>query len=113
MSTGTDTIEARNELRTAPTDQFGIIFNGPNAPLEYKKLPMPQMQPDEILVKVLFTGVCHSDYHIWKGDWKKPAKRPLIGGHEGVGVVKAIGNKVSLLSGFQVGGHVAFEVLSK
>jgi len=35
--------------------------------------------------------VCHTDLHARKGDWPSPAKLPLIGGHEGVGHVVAIG----------------------
>lgn len=37
------------------------------------------------------TGVCHTDLHAAMGDWPVPAKTPLIGGHEGVGDVVAIG----------------------
>lgn len=44
-----------------------------------------------MLVRVLFTGVCHSDLHALQGDWPFPPKLPLIGGHEGAGVVVALG----------------------
>ncbi|KAI0792334.1 GroES-like protein [Abortiporus biennis] len=50
-----------------------------------------QLAPGECLVKLECTGVCHTDLHAAKGDWPIPAKTPLIGGHEGVGIVVAIG----------------------
>ncbi|KAG6825685.1 hypothetical protein H0H87_008912, partial [Tephrocybe sp. NHM501043] len=50
-----------------------------------------ELQPGECLVKIEYTGVCHSDLHIQKGDWRKKSILPLIGGHEAVGRVMAIG----------------------
>ncbi len=50
-----------------------------------------ELKPGECLVKLEYSGVCHSDLHIKKGDWGLIPKVPLIGGHEGVGVVVAIG----------------------
>jgi len=50
-----------------------------------------ELKPGECLVKLEYSGVCHSDLHIAKGDWGFAPKVPLIGGHEGVGVVVAIG----------------------
>lgn len=41
--------------------------------------------------QVLYTGVCHSDLHALQGDWPAPTKLPLIGGHEGAGIVVALG----------------------
>ncbi|KAJ3557202.1 hypothetical protein NP233_g11803 [Leucocoprinus birnbaumii] len=38
------------------------------------------------------TGVCHTDLHAAMGDWPVPPKTPLIGGHEGVGDIVAIGH---------------------
>lgn len=37
------------------------------------------------------SGACHSDLHAALGDWPVPPRLPLIGGHEGVGIVVAIG----------------------
>ncbi|TDL22863.1 mannitol-1-phosphate dehydrogenase [Rickenella mellea] len=49
------------------------------------------LAPGECLVKMECTGVCHTDLHAKKGDWPIPPMSPLIGGHEGVGEVVAIG----------------------
>ncbi|GLB34537.1 putative alcohol dehydrogenase GroES-like domain [Lyophyllum shimeji] len=50
-----------------------------------------ELAPGECLVKVEYSGVCHSDLHIKKGDWARKPILPLIGGHEAVGRVVAIG----------------------
>ena len=49
-----------------------------------------------VAVDIKATGVCHSDLHIVNGDW--PADRPLVLGHEGAGVVTAVGEGVSELA---------------
>jgi len=50
-----------------------------------------ELKPNEALVKVMYTGVCHTDLHAMLGDWPLTHKDPLIGGHEGAGYVVAIG----------------------
>ncbi len=59
--------------------------------------------PEEMLVKMAFAGLCHSDEHVRKGDFTEAAL-PMVCGHEGSGVVEAVGDKVR---GFEVGDHVA------
>lgn len=50
-----------------------------------------ELKPGECLIKMHCTGVCHTDLHAAMGDWPVPPKTPLIGGHEGVGDIVAIG----------------------
>jgi len=60
----------------------------------YSDVPVKQpdqLKPGECLIKMHCTGVCHTDLHAAMGDWPIPAKIPLIGGHEGVGDIVAIG----------------------
>jgi len=54
-----------------------------------------ELAPGECLVKLSCTGVCHTDLHAALGDWPLSAKTPLIGGHEGVGEVVAIGSNTA------------------
>ncbi len=61
------------------------------APLEIEEVPIPDVAPGQILVKVFATGVCHTDLHAVDGDWPVKPNLPLIPGHEGVGVVAAVG----------------------
>ncbi|KAF8888346.1 chaperonin 10-like protein [Infundibulicybe gibba] len=50
-----------------------------------------ELKPDECLIRLEYSGVCHSDLHIKKGDWGRDPILPLVGGHEGVGHVVAMG----------------------
>jgi S-(hydroxymethyl)glutathione dehydrogenase/alcohol dehydrogenase len=59
--------------------------------------------PQEVLVELHASGMCHSDEHIVTGDM--PFRLPCIGGHEGAGVVQQVGSQVSSL---QPGDHVVF-----
>lgn len=62
----------------------------------------------ELTVKLVASGMCHSDDHIAKGDLSA-AHIPLVGGHEGAGVVTAVGPNTN---GFEVGDHVVFSFLA-
>jgi S-(hydroxymethyl)glutathione dehydrogenase/alcohol dehydrogenase len=71
-----------------------------NAIIEEVDLNKPGF--NEVLVRLHASGVCHSDWHILKGDWGDRGF-PLILGHEGAGVVEAVGDGVSTP---KVGDHV-------
>ncbi|CCE83016.1 Piso0_002789 [Millerozyma farinosa CBS 7064] len=79
---------------TVPTKQKAVVFETNGGPLEYKEIPVPKPAPNEILIHVRYSGVCHTDLHAWKGDWPLPTKLPLVGGHEGAGEVVALGENV-------------------
>ncbi|KAF8137204.1 chaperonin 10-like protein [Boletus edulis] len=49
-----------------------------------------ELKPGQCLVKMIGTGVCHSDLHISRWDWPIEPVTPLVGGHEGVGEIVAI-----------------------
>ena len=85
---------------TIPKTQKGVIFYENGGPLEYKEIPVPTPKPNEILINVKYSGVCHTDLHAWKGDWPLATKLPLVGGHEGAGVVVAKGANVT---NFEIG----------
>src|SRR5437667_10387793 len=57
----------------------------------------------EVLVKTAATGVCHSDLHVVDGVGRFPLDRPIILGHEGAGVVEAVGADVTTV---RPGDHV-------
>ena len=63
-------------------------------PLTIEEVPVPEPGPDQILVRIAATGVCHTDLHAVKGDWPVRPKPPFIPGHEGVGTVAAVGRSV-------------------
>ena len=63
------------------------------SPLTLEELPDPVPGPDQVRVRVQVCGVCRTDLHVVEGDLP-PAKRPVIPGHEIVGVVDRVGREV-------------------
>jgi alcohol dehydrogenase, propanol-preferring len=67
------------------------------APLAIEQMPVPEPRPDQVVVRIAATGVCHTDLHAVKGDWPVKPTPPFIPGHEGVGVVAGVGRDVKRL----------------
>ena len=63
-------------------------------PLVIDEVAVPEPGPGQILVRIAATGVCHTDLHAVRGDWPVKPQPPFIPGHEGVGVVAALGSGV-------------------
>lgn len=68
-----------------------------NQPLEIKEVEIPKVSAGKVLVKVIATGVCHTDLHAMHGDWPIKPTVPFIPGHEGVGEVIEIGEGITHL----------------
>jgi propanol-preferring alcohol dehydrogenase len=71
-------------MRAAVVRQFG-------KPLTIEEVPIPTPGPGEVLIRIRATGVCHTDLHAADGDWPVKPSLPFIPGHEGAGVVAAVG----------------------
>lgn len=71
---------------------------------------MQKPGPDEVLINVKFSGVCHTDLHAMEGDWPLATKLPLVGGHEGAGVVVAKGELVE--DDIQIGDYAGIKWLN-
>ncbi len=65
--------------------------------LAIEEVPIPAPGPGEVLVKIVATGVCHTDLHAADGDWPVKPTPPFIPGHEGAGIVAAVGAGVTNL----------------
>lgn len=74
-----------------------------NAPWSVEEIELDEPKAGEVLVKLAASGMCHSDEHLVTGDL--PFGLPIIGGHEGAGVVEKVGEGVSWV---QPGDHVVF-----
>ena len=74
-----------------------------NTPWSVEEIDLDPPGPGEVLVKIAASGMCHSDEHLVTGDL--PFGLPIIGGHEGAGVVQEVGEGVSWLA---PGDHVVF-----
>lgn len=77
-------------------------FVGDGLPLAETQLPRPEPGPGEVVVEVRAAGLCHSDLHVLDGDFGFTP--PLTLGHEGAGVVAAIGVGIDDLA---IGDRVA------
>jgi alcohol dehydrogenase, propanol-preferring len=73
-------------------------------PLQIEQVPVPVPGPGQALVRIEASGVCHTDIHAARGDWPVKPPLPFIPGHEGVGVIEALGPGVQVRS---VGERVA------
>ena len=74
------------------------------APLDIREVPVPEVGPGQVLIRVRASGVCHTDLHAAQGDWPVKPSPPFIPGHEGVGEVAALGPGVThLKEGDRVG----------
>jgi propanol-preferring alcohol dehydrogenase len=92
-----------------PSEQWAQVVEKSGGPVVYKKVPVRQPGPDEVLVNIKYSGVCHTDLHAMMGDWPLERKMPLIGGHEGAGVVVARGE---LVRDVEVGDHAGVKWLN-
>jgi propanol-preferring alcohol dehydrogenase len=63
--------------------------------IQIEEIPVPIPKPNQVLVRILASGLCQTDLHAIKGTWEKKPLLPLIPGHEGAGVVESVGAKVS------------------
>jgi 2-desacetyl-2-hydroxyethyl bacteriochlorophyllide A dehydrogenase len=72
--------------------------------MEIVNLPIPEPAPDEVLIRVMASGICGTDVHIFRGEYL--GGYPVIPGHEFSGVVEAVGAAVTR---FHVGDRVAVE----
>ncbi|KAF5025127.1 hypothetical protein F66182_2828 [Fusarium sp. NRRL 66182] len=91
-----------------PDEQWAQVLEERGGRIQYKKIPVPKPASDEVLINIKYSGVCHTDLHAVNGDWPLPAKIPLVGGHEGAGVVVARGE---LVKDVEIGHHVGLKWL--
>src|SRR6185437_3565950 len=79
------------------------VFRKVHEPLTIEAVDIDKPWGREVLVRTVATGVCHSDLHVVDGVGRWPLDRPIVLGHEGAGVVEAVGRDVTSV---KVGDHV-------
>jgi S-(hydroxymethyl)glutathione dehydrogenase/alcohol dehydrogenase len=65
-------------------------------PLVIEDLPVPELGPRDVRVRLLASGICHTDLHVINGLSALPL--PIVPGHEGCGIVEAVGPEVRRVS---------------
>ena len=83
------------------------VVNSQGAAFSLEEVELADPQADEVLVKIVATGLCHTDIHL-KG-FLPEEMFPNVFGHEGAGIVEAVGDGVS---GIKVGDHVVLSFRS-
>jgi S-(hydroxymethyl)glutathione dehydrogenase/alcohol dehydrogenase len=79
------------------------VFRQPHDPLAIESVELDGPRGREVLVRTVATGVCHSDLHVVDGASRPPGRPPMVLGHEGAGIVEAVGEDVTE---FRTGDHV-------
>ena len=79
------------------------VFRKVHEPLTIETVEIDKPRGREVLVRTVATGVCHSDLHVVDGLGRFPLDRPYILGHEGAGIVEAVGAEVTSV---RPGDHV-------
>ena len=77
------------------------VLEVPGGPLRVAELELEAPRRDEVLVRLLSSGICRSDLSLLDGKW--PAPLPMVLGHEGAGIVEAVGEGVDPT---RIGEHV-------
>jgi S-(hydroxymethyl)glutathione dehydrogenase/alcohol dehydrogenase len=79
------------------------VFRTVHEPLTIESVEVDEPLGREVLVRTAATGVCHSDLHVVDGLGRWSLDRPIVLGHEGAGVVEAVGAEVATV---RPGDHV-------
>src|SRR5688572_1247708 len=78
------------------------LFRKALEPVTIESVDLDKPYGREVLVRTVASGVCHSDLHMVDGNMRTPPA-PVVLGHEGAGVVEAVGDDVTK---FSAGDHV-------
>jgi S-(hydroxymethyl)mycothiol dehydrogenase len=85
-----------------PIQARGAIARTPGAPVSIEEFTIDDPGPNEVLVRILASGVCHTDYGVKMGVYGSEGY-PFLLGHEGAGIIEAVGPGVTK---HKVGDHV-------
>lgn len=82
--------------------QAAVLWE-PGADWKIEDIELDPPRTNEVLVRIVASGLCHSEDHHATGD--VPFEAPMVGGHEGAGIVEEVGPGVTAVA---VGDHVVF-----
>ena len=83
-----------------------VKYDNVDGATELRDVAVPEIGPDDVLVKVAYTGICGSDPHMHHNKVTYKVNVPLILGHEFSGIIESVGDNVK---GFKVGDRVTAE----
>lgn len=88
------------------TESRAMVLTSPRR-IETQRFALPQLGPDDGLLRVEACGLCGTDHELYTGHI--PMRGPIIPGHETVGVIDAIGDVAAARWGVAIGDRVALE----
>jgi len=71
-----------------------VVFRQPRQPVAVEQVDVDRPLRHEVLVRTVASGVCHSDLHVANGNSRYALDRLILMGHEGAGIVEAVGEDV-------------------
>ncbi|MCW8311251.1 NAD(P)-dependent alcohol dehydrogenase [Sphingobacterium thalpophilum] len=72
----------------------GYAAKDQHSPLEYWEFERRELGPNDVLIDILYSGICHSDIHQVRDEWGG-TQYPIVPGHEIVGRIQAVGSEVT------------------
>jgi S-(hydroxymethyl)glutathione dehydrogenase/alcohol dehydrogenase len=97
--------ESRDAISSSePVQMRAVVLREPGRPVAVETVTLAPPRKGEVLVRVAAAGVCHSDLHLADGRLGD-GRWPMVLGHEGAGIVEAVGEDVT---GLAPGDHVVF-----
>lgn len=88
------TLQEHTAARSLTTMKAAVVHEFGD-PLVVEDVPKPAPGIGQVVVKVEASGLCHTDIHAAHGDWPVKPSPPFTPGHEGVGIVEAVGEGVT------------------
>ena len=85
---------ARRAMGRRGVTMRALVLAAPGRPLELREVAAPEPAPGQVLVEVIACAICRTDLHVLDGELDRP-KLPLIPGHQVVGTIGAVGDRVA------------------
>lgn len=93
--------------QTIPKTMYAGVLKAYNEPLSYEERPVPEVGPNDVLVKIKAAGYCHTDLQVSQGVYEGAGAKPgMIGSHEPAGVIAKLGSEAEKRGLFKIGDRV-------